>query len=140
MIINQLGNVETLVVGGYHTQDCVKRVGEIALSNGINTIIDLDMTDLFFNLYRKANYFDLESYSPESFKNYMLVKMKRYGDDIAERIFYINYQSEVYDCFVDNGWADRFTDLPSDENNLIKQLYEKVPIKNLIDYVDEYLS
>lgn len=51
-IIVQLGNVEELVIGGYHAQDCVKRVGEVALSNGINTIIDLDMTDLFL-IYTK---------------------------------------------------------------------------------------
>ena len=95
-IINQLGNIDELVIGGYHAQDCVKRVGEVSLANGINTIVDLDMTDLFFNLYRQDNYFDLESYSPERFKKYMLEKMKRYGDDLAERIFNRNYQSNVY--------------------------------------------
>lgn len=95
-IINQLGDVEELVVGGYHAQDCVKRVGEVALANGINTLVDLDMTDLFFNLYRQEDYFDLESYSPERFKNHMLGKMKRYGDEFAERMFNNNYQSDVY--------------------------------------------
>jgi len=95
-IINQLGNVEELVIGGYHAQDCVKRVGEVALANGINTLVDLDMTDLFFNLYRQEDYFDIESYSPERFKNHMLEKMKRYGNEFAERMFNNNYQSDVY--------------------------------------------
>jgi len=95
-IINQLGGVEELVIGGYHAQDCVKRVGEFALANGINTLVDLDMTDLFFNLYRQDDYFDIESYSPERFKNHMLGKMKRYGDEFAERIFNNNYHSDVY--------------------------------------------
>ena len=54
------------------------------------------MTDLFFNLYRQEDYFDIESYSPERFKNYMLGKMKKYGTDFAERMFSNNYQSDVY--------------------------------------------
>lgn len=95
-IIDQLGDVEELIIGGYHAQDCVKRVGEVALANGINTLVDLDMTDLFFNLYRQEDYFDLESYSPERFKNHMLEKMKRYGTEFAERMFNNNYQSDVY--------------------------------------------
>ncbi len=96
MLINQLGDIEELVIGGYHAQDCVKRVGEVALANGINTIVDLDMTDLFFNLYRDEDYFNIESYSTERFKNHILSKMRRYGDDFAERMFYSNYQSDVY--------------------------------------------
>ena len=95
-IIDQLGDVEELVVGGYHAQDCVKRVGEVALAKGINTLVDLDMTDLFFNLYRQEDYFDIESYSPERFKNHMLEKMRRYGTEFAERMFNNNYQSDVY--------------------------------------------
>ena len=95
-LINQLGDVEELVIGGYHAQDCVKRVGEVALENGINTIVDLDMTDLFFYLYKQEDYFDIESYSSSRFKNYMLEKMKRYGDDFAEKMFNRNYQSKVY--------------------------------------------
>ena len=95
-IINQLGEIEELVIGGYHAQDCVKRVGERALKNGINTIVDLDMTDLFFNLYKKDEYFVLESYDPERFKKHMIERMKRYGEDLAERIFNRNYASDVY--------------------------------------------
>lgn len=46
LIINQLGKVDKLVIGGYHAQDCVRKIGEKALENGINTLIDLDLTDL----------------------------------------------------------------------------------------------
>lgn len=95
-LINQLGDVKELVVGGYHSQDCVKRVAEVALVNGINTLVDLDMTDLFFTLYRQSEYFDLSSYSPETFKNYILCKMKKYNDDLVVKMFNKNYESEVY--------------------------------------------
>lgn len=64
LLIEQLGDVEELVIGGYHFADCVKRVGEIALAMGINTIVDLDLTDLFFNLYKQENYFNIEQYKP----------------------------------------------------------------------------
>ena len=95
-LLSQLGNVDELVIGGYHANDCVKRVGEVAISNGINTLIDLDMTDLFFNLYKQDDYFDLESYDPNRFKSYMLKQMNKYGDDLAERMFNRNYYSSVY--------------------------------------------
>lgn len=95
-MINQLGEVDELVIGGYHASDCVKKVGEMALNNGIYTLVDLDMTDLFFNLYKKDDYFVLDSYEPERFKNYMIKRMKRYGEDLAERMFIRNYESDVY--------------------------------------------
>ena len=95
-ILEQLGNVDELVIGGYHFQDCCKRVGEVALANGINTIIDLDMTDLFFNLYDQEDYFNIYSYDTARFKEYMTNKMNRYGDEFSERLFNRNYQSEAY--------------------------------------------
>lgn len=95
-IIDQLDDVQELVIGGYHALDCVKRVGEVAVANGINTLIDLDMTDLFFDLYRQDNYFNLESYSPDRFKSYMLERLKRRGIEFAGEMFNRNYNSKVY--------------------------------------------
>ena len=54
-LLNQLGHIDELVVGGYHFRDCVKRVGEAALNMGITTLVDLDLTDLFFSLYKYEN-------------------------------------------------------------------------------------
>ncbi len=50
-LINQLGQVDEIVIGGFHFGDCVKRVAECCYENGIDTLVDLDLTDLFFNLY-----------------------------------------------------------------------------------------
>ena len=96
LLINQLGEVDELVIGGYHAQDCVKRVGEKALQNSINTLIDLDLTDLFFTLYRHEEYFKIEEYDPERFRNFMIKKSSRYGEDFAIELFNRNYQSPVY--------------------------------------------
>ena len=40
-LINQLGFVDKIVIGGYHAQYCVRRVCEYALECGINSIIKI---------------------------------------------------------------------------------------------------
>lgn len=96
VLLSQLGNVDKLVVGGYHAQDCVKRVGEAALSMGIDTIIDLDMTDLFFNLYKKEGYFKIEEYDPKRYKDYVFSQVERYGQNIVDRHFNETFSSLAY--------------------------------------------
>lgn len=95
-LIEQLGKVEKLVLGGYHAQDCVKRVGEVALKNGIDTIIDLDMTDFFFTLYKNEGYFNIEKYDPKRYKEYIFNKFMRYGDTFAQKQFNRIYSSPAY--------------------------------------------
>ena len=95
-IIDQLGEIDELIVGGYHFSDCVKRVAEYALERGINTLIDIDMTDLFFNLYKQKEYFDKENYSPERYKKYMINRRGSDYTEFAEKIFNRNYASPVY--------------------------------------------
>lgn len=95
-LLRQLGNVNELVVGGYHSMSCVKKVAEVALKNGINTLVDLDLTDLFFILYDKEDYFKEESYDPDRLRTYMI---NIDGDEELEfnkRLFDRNYESEVY--------------------------------------------
>ena len=95
-LIKQLGSVDELVVGGYHAMDCVKRVAEIALQSGISTLVDLDLTDLFFNVYKQNNYFNIEEYSPERFKMNMITRHGIEVSEVRERIFDRNYSSPVY--------------------------------------------
>lgn len=102
LLIKQVGNVEELVIGGYHCSDCVRRVGERALLMGINTIIDLDLTDLFFNLYTREEYFKIEEYSPKKYKEYVLNEAERCGEKFAERNFNNMYSSLVYGFDTDN--------------------------------------
>ncbi len=96
LLIEQLGDVEQLVIGGYHYSDCVKRVGEIALNMGLDTLIDLDLTDLFFALYRDEDYFNIEEYNPLYYKNHILNKAQVYGEKFAEKHFNDMYSSPVY--------------------------------------------
>lgn len=96
LLIKQLGDIEELVIGGYHFADCVKRVGEMALAIGINTIVDLDLTDMFFNLYKQEDYFNIEEYNPNKYKEYILNRAARYGKKFAEEQFNSMYSSLVY--------------------------------------------
>lgn len=49
---------------------------------------------------------------------------------------------KLNDGFGNNGWSEGYgyADLESDENEIVSQLYEKIPRDDLIEYVDEYLQ
>lgn len=96
LLLQQLGDFDELVVGGYHAMDCVRRVAEVSMQNGINTLVDLDLTDLFFNLYNQKNYFIVDSYTPSRFKEYMINKRGVEEVEFSTRIFNRNYDSPVY--------------------------------------------
>ena len=95
-ILKQLGTIDKIVVGGYHANDCVKKVAEVANELGIDTLVDLDLTDYFFNLYRKEDYFKINEYSPEKYYNYMKDKALEYHEDNFEDGFRKMFSSDVY--------------------------------------------
>jgi len=96
-LINQLGDIEKIVIGGYHFADCVKRVGETALAMGVNALVDLDLTDLFFGIYKQKDYFNIEEYNPEKYKEYWMKEEKKYSSNkFAEELFSIMYPSLCY--------------------------------------------
>lgn len=95
-LIEQLGDIEELIVGGYHFSDCVKRIAENAYQKGINTLVDMDLTDIFYNVYKQKDYFTIDSYSPERYKEYMLSKRDPSNYEFYENIFKRNYSSPVY--------------------------------------------
>ena len=102
-LINQLGAIDELVIGGFHASDCVKRVAEYALNSGIPTLVDLDLTDMFFGRYNQKDYFDIDSYSPARYIEYL---KKQYinmdCEEFFNRILSSRYSSPVYG-FVENG-------------------------------------
>ena len=80
MLLKQLGNIQELVVGGYHFHDCVKRVAEAALQMGINSLVDLDLTDLFFNLYKYEDYFEINNYEAQKYKEFWQHELEQQGE------------------------------------------------------------
>ena len=96
-LLDQLEGVQELVVGGYHWSDCVKRVGERAIERGIDTLVDIELTDIFFGVYFQ-DYFKVEDYSRERYLNYRmdLDKMLGYDIDSSLESFYKIYESPVF--------------------------------------------
>lgn len=95
-LIAQLGDFDEIVVGGFHFGDCVKRVAEYCYQCGTSVLVDLDLTDLFFNIYRKKDYFKIDEYNPKNYKNYILLNSRFSNKELAERLFERNYNSPVY--------------------------------------------
>lgn len=98
-IIDYLGDIKSLVVGGYHYNDCVKRIAEFAQSQGIDSSIDLELTDLFFSTYRNSEYFKTDEYNPERFKENMMHDELEFGYDTALKQFRLMYPDPIYGFF-----------------------------------------
>ena len=97
LLLERIGQVDELRVGGFHASDCVERAAELALKRGIDTLVDLDLTELFFAIYRQKDYFDRETYSPERYKSKFLdIYAGEEGYESMEREFYDSYSSPVY--------------------------------------------
>lgn len=94
-ILEQLGSVDEVILGGYHALDCVKKIAEHIQSMGISTLVDIEMTDLFFSVYKEA-YFNPEEYDIERYKENVIQKFVRMGEEKAKERFYSTYSSTVY--------------------------------------------
>ena len=53
---------------------------------------------------------------------------------------YLKMIDNVNDGFGDNGWADGYADFPSDHDELIGQLYNKVERQDFAWYLTQYLE
>jgi len=62
-ISQRLGEFEELVVCGFHAYDCVTKVAEYFYNINPNTMIDLELTDLFSELSNRF-YFKKDNYNP----------------------------------------------------------------------------
>ena len=95
-LLMQVGDIDKLIVGGYHSQDCVKRLAEYAQSKEIDTLVELDLTDLFFKLYQEVDYFNISEYIPERDKEYVYKKARSCGRERLIKVFQRNFSSSVY--------------------------------------------
>lgn len=94
-IFNKVGKVDKIVIGGYHHSDCVRRVAEYFNKRGINTLVDLDLTDLFFNRYYEAD-FDIENYDLKIQKDNLIATFEiLFGEDYKTKFNEI-YGSPIF--------------------------------------------
>lgn len=95
-LISQIGDAQSIVVGGFHWADCVRKVAEACHENGIDTVVDLDLTDIFFGLYYKEDYFKIDEYDPQRYKNYRLENFGIRDPDFALNCFNNTYDSPIF--------------------------------------------
>ena len=62
---------------------------------GINVIIDLDLTDLFFSLYRHNEYFQINQYNQKRYKEYIIQKLEQQGEKIYGNPIYGFYTEDT---------------------------------------------
>lgn len=94
-IYYKVGLIDQIVIGGYHHSDCVRRVAEYYNKKGINTLIDLDLTDLFFSRYDSED-FEISEYNLESQKNQLIDIFKIIFEEEYEQKFNEIYGSSIY--------------------------------------------
>lgn len=107
-LIKQLEDFDTIVIGGFHFADCVKKVAEYCYNQGYQTLVDLDLTDLFYSVHRIREYFDIYEYNPKEYKKFMIQSMSRnLPKEVVEKIFLNSYASPVYGMFDEEKLASK---------------------------------
>lgn len=94
-IINQIGKTDEIIISEYHFQDCVKRYAKICIDLGIKTLVDLELTDLFFYLYRQ-NYFVKENYNAMRYKEFLSQTFSKTLDNESIANLFANQYNEPY--------------------------------------------
>jgi hypothetical protein len=96
-LLEQVGCVDEIIIGGYHAGDCVKKVAEHFYNSGVNTMIDIELTDFLFHLYKQP-YFKKELYNPANYKQYSIALGLEYGESMEEIIAQLDkqYKSPIY--------------------------------------------
>lgn len=98
-LIKQVGEVDYLVVSGFHAKDCVKKVATFAHECGISTLIDIDLTEHFFYLYKQKDYFCIDNYNPIRYKNFVNDLALKLNDDRVMIKFIEEHKSPIYGLF-----------------------------------------
>ncbi len=58
----QLGELDELVVCGFHADDCVRKTADFFTNQSIDVLVDLELTD-FFRIYKQFPTFQKEKYN-----------------------------------------------------------------------------
>lgn len=83
-ILNNLGNVKTLRVAGFHMWDCVEKLAKTAYEHGLDVLVDEDLTEFFSQLIKKGKFnperfsnADISTMSPFIFEQFIATRKKR---------------------------------------------------------------
>lgn len=94
-IKKELGNIDELVICGFHSNSCVEKAAEYFYGEGINTLIDLDLTQFFKNI-SKLYYFDERTYNLANLLEYLDGDFLSRNNDLPEKYSAKNLYNEPY--------------------------------------------
>jgi len=123
-LIDQLGEIDSLVVGGFHACDCVKRVADYAYDIGIDTLVDYELTESF-GYYLKQEFFEIDKYNPANIRELIRYyaftdyKSEERRNDYLER--FKNNFSPVYHFF-----DERYTPTVTAEEMIAREYQEDI--------------
>lgn len=95
VIKQELGDITELVVCGFHSGSCVKRVAEYFYNEGIDTLIDIDLTAFFRNI-SKLYYFDERTYNLADTLEYLDGDFLSMHNNLPDEYSAKNLYSEPY--------------------------------------------
>ncbi len=77
-ILDQLGSVEMLRIGGFHIWDCVDKLARGAYERGINTLVDEDLTEFL------TTHINEGGFRTDKFPNCNPEKLRKFGKDVLQ--------------------------------------------------------
>ncbi len=84
-VLDEIGNVRELRVGGFHFSDCVQRFAEIAYFRGLSVLVDDELTELF------GGFFENPEFNPEGYPSIDPRKRMRLEDFVQ---LFVNNRKE----------------------------------------------
>lgn len=84
LIFQQVKDCDELVVCGFHAMDCVKKVANYCYRQGMNVLVDVELTDMF-RYYSKQYAFNEEKYNLAN--NIECIKAENYYYGLTDRIY-----------------------------------------------------
>ncbi len=95
LIYQQVKGCDELVVCGFHANDCVKRVAEYCYNQGLNVLVDVELTDMF-RYYRQNYAFDENKYNLANIMMYIKAQNYLFGNQVEYQAVLEQLFSEPY--------------------------------------------
>ncbi len=126
-LFDQIGVMDEIVVSGFHSGSCVEEVAEYAYKSGVDTLVDLELTERFEYLYRQPE-FKIDSYNPADLREKSIARAILDGEDMDRVNKALHSYSPIYH-FYDDSYEPTITAKEIVESEMSKQEKEGLILK-----------
>lgn len=127
ILLNQIGDMDEIVISGFHSESCVEDVAEYAYKLGVDTLVDLELTERFEYLYRQPE-FKIESYNPADLREKSIARSILDGEDMDRVNKALHSYSPIYH-FYDDSYEPTITAKEIVESEMSKHEKEELILK-----------